>query len=180
MCEPCGVGFPYMDGLRLHQRMASVHTGENRHHWKKVIADRLTTKGIVHKEEYHVAGTHRSVDIFVIHDNIMVFVELDEKQHRFGYTPTSELARMQEIAATTPDKPVVFVRWNPHVFHVDGKHKDVSSDARLSRLLDVINAIDSHAIAPLNVVYMFYDVFDGVVKAARDFPHDINVITIVG
>lgn len=108
--------------------------------------------------------------------NIMLFLEVDEHQHYDTvhndpwYSVECEQARMLDVqqslvldatrAGKEPPK-VVWIRYNPDAFSIDGLRVRVSTKERLASLVEVIRSLTStpERISPgLSLVYMFYDV----------------------
>jgi hypothetical protein len=56
--------------------------------------------------------------------------------------------------------PIVFIRYNPHGFTVNGVEQKVSQEKRLEKLFEILND-ESHEIynveKPLKIMHMFYD-----------------------
>ncbi|KAG5186405.1 hypothetical protein JKP88DRAFT_272668 [Tribonema minus] len=133
--------------------------------------------------DYHVLGI----------TNAIVIVECDEQGHK-DYTLTCELSRMEQIheaiikanfsmvvakageayALTASMKPVVFVRFNPDPWKVDGEKELSRRCDREAVLLEVLQDISDGTLElphPLNLVYIGYSMLDGepVVCGDPDF-----------
>lgn len=114
----------------------------------------------------------------------MIFVDNDENQHK---KYTQELQRMHgiEVAlreiAETKDKPIVFVRFNPGPFRVDGIVRTIPLQVAHERLLETINNLEvSHLTVGLNLIYMFYDTTHGKLDFFKSAPQFANkVIQII-
>ena len=78
----------------------------------------------------------------------------------YGYNVLCEQARMTDIVNSVTDpaliKPILFVRYNPHGFQVDGVTKRTTTRERLLRLKEVLEAW--RPTRALELQYMYYDV----------------------
>jgi hypothetical protein len=137
------------------------------------IASVLDNAGIAYRREHHVdftcvvGGNRRQfarIDFLITFENKIVMLEVDEGQHRFGdYSVGCDMRRMARIVESLAVEgntiPILFVRYNPHSFKVDGHTKTVKRDKREEALLQKINAstdTDTDG-TPLNILYMYYN-----------------------
>ena len=103
-----------------------------------------------------------------------MFLEVDEKQHRFGYDAlvSCDMERMSHVMETLVVElgdtlPYVFwLRYNPDSWHVNAKLQRVQKAEREARLLRWLNAYV--AVRPLQVGYAFYDVVDGALEVLQN------------
>lgn len=87
----------------------------------------------------------------------VLIVECDEDQHK-NYNVICELKRIPEVLAACEGKPLIFIRWNPDDFSVQGVQQKVSENRRLTALRRAVQAaIFAVPAQPLTVQYMFYD-----------------------
>jgi hypothetical protein len=87
-----------------------------------------------------------------------VVVEVDEDQHR-SYDPECERIRMINILGAL-EMRCVFIRYNPDVFHIDGKTVRVYEKKRHELLLKTIREYMNPSFDPqatADVVYLYYD-----------------------
>ena len=122
-----------------------------------------------------------------------VFLEVDERQHRFGYRQgdgaaiscdakrmasvhTSLAVEFGKLGRDVP--PIYWLRYNPHEWHVDGVTMRLPKADRETRLVAFLD--EYKAIAPLRIGYAFYDTNDegGVdvldVLLADEFPESFR------
>jgi hypothetical protein len=102
-------------------------------------------------------------------------VECDEFGHTYGYPVRCELTRMlqvhESLMKSGETRPVVFIRWNPDPFTVDGvtrKTTLIERDAALLKLLEDMQDGSVIFTEPLNIVYMFYDTSNNVPEICDD------------
>lgn len=102
------------------------------------------------------------VDFIIIINGLIVLLENDETQHD-TYAVSCESSRAVRIHETLALEgntlPILFIRFNPDAYRVDGKLKKISRIDRYAKLMQVIKEYsDQIEKAPLHVVYMYYDV----------------------
>ena len=103
------------------------------------------------------------IDFVVSTPGGLVFLEVDEDQHLYGYDAmvSCDMKRMAHVMETLgmelgDSLPYVYwLRYNPNAYHVDGDLVRVPKDDRETRLLDWLS--DFEAVAPLGIGYAFYD-----------------------
>jgi len=106
------------------------------------------------------------IDIVVTCTNkIMLCIEVDQYQHHEGnYSVSCETARMCKIDESLRiggfDGRLVFIRYNPDAFQVDGQIKRVAKKERLEalkhKMLAVMNSETPNG-ASMEVHYLLYD-----------------------
>ena len=64
---------------------------------------------------------------------------------------------MQALAIEGNTLPIVFLRYNPQGFKVDGTTRRTFRRDREARLLRWLTEYESDATKPLRIVYMYYD-----------------------
>lgn len=103
---------------------------------------------------------------FVLHSaEYTILLEVDEKQHKFGYGGVScDMKRMNfvlsSIRASGNNLPVLFLRYNPNNFKIDCKTCKVSDKVKHYQLLDFIEKYKP-STGNLEIKYLFYDTFSG-------------------
>jgi hypothetical protein len=89
-----------------------------------------------------------------------ICLEVDEFQHSH-YTVGCEVRRMTEfhrsVMAARMDLPIVFVRYNPDAYKVDGKTRKTTLTVREATLISLIRNISVDKDQGLGVYYLFYD-----------------------
>jgi hypothetical protein len=93
-----------------------------------------------------------------------VIIEVDEEQH-YHIPQMCETARMNNVITSWilagNSAPVVWIRYNPHAYRVDGVLVKTPTKERHHRLLEFLNGISFENSAPIRVFYMFYDMENG-------------------
>lgn len=80
----------------------------------------------------------------------------------------SRMAKITESLALGGNTlPVVFVRYNPDTFKVDGATKRVLKVEREKQLVQFLRGMQT-PLKPLSIQYMFYNCTDGVLDVVRD------------
>jgi hypothetical protein len=110
------------------------------------------------------APYRRFIDFYVIIGNTLFVIEVDERQHR-RYDIADEQARINEILHNIGvDKKMVFIRYNPDSYKVNGKQKRTSNGARLLALKDKVVEVleqlysDNEYEDIHTEIKMFYDI----------------------
>lgn len=93
----------------------------------------------------------------------LVFLEVDENQHQYGYdaSVSCDMKRMSHVMETLfvelgEALPYVYwLRYNPSAWHVDGALVRVPKAEREARLVRWLG--DFEAVQPLEIGYAFYD-----------------------
>lgn len=101
-------------------------------------------------------------DIVYELDTHVVVQETDERQHSSsGYCESGEYARMINIYNSYGGLPVVFVRYNPDDFKINGKVRKINREKKENTLVlwmrDAIQEIPKYNC---QIVYLFYDDYD--------------------
>ena len=116
-------------------------------------------------------GTCAFID-FVIHPGPglpLVFLEVDEGQHRYGYGEAGcDMRRMAKVMETLAlsgfDGKVLWLRYNPDAFQVDGVTQDARSMPEYTKqnregwLIRRLKALESSTSPTLAIEYAYYDV----------------------
>ena len=126
----------------------AIHTPEGQQRQKtqeERIAKVLQEHGIDFKREHSVdfrcigAGTCARIDFVLQLGNCIVFLEVDEDQH-VSYSISCETSRMTRIVESLMlegnSLPVLFVRYNPHAFRIDGVPQKVLKKDREKQLVE--------------------------------------------
>ncbi len=185
--EGCGAAFAQASSLKKHHGRMHTSAGQARQKRKENrIAKLLDLHGIPYKREHHVdfscvgATNARNakfarVDFVIELKGCLVFLEVDEHQHE-SYTVACDVARMARIVESLcvggNTVPILFLRYNPDAFTVDGKSGSCAlgkaacrTAAREKHLVDVLKqGTAEHASmgkldgdAMVAVRYMYFD-----------------------
>jgi len=174
--EGCNAAFAQQGSLFTHKR---THTPEGQARQKKQeqrIARALEKAGHDFKREHHidftcvgdVDGSFARVDFLLIRHGCYIFLEVDESQHKFGYGFIScDMKRMSKIIESLMMEgntmPLLFIRYNPDAFTVDGEKQHVKKTDRESKLIALLDNGDHELFvrakkALITIQYMYYDV----------------------
>lgn len=105
-----------------------------------------------------------------------VFLEVDEHQHRFGYDAflSCDMKRMSKVMTSLTVEAgeavprTLWLRYNPHTWHVDGVRQSMPKASREKWLCAYLATLTLDA-APLAIGYAFYDTSsDGVLDVIRN------------
>ncbi len=90
-----------------------------------------------------------------------IIVEVDENQHS-SYSTECEEIRMKDIFQSFGGTHVLFIRYNPDEFKINGILQNVGSKQRKSVLLNLINYYMKQFGLPYPIckIYLFYDNYD--------------------
>ena len=138
------------------------------------IAKCLDKAGIEYTREHYVDfkcvgdmdGKYARIDFLILLGNTIVFLEVDEKQHRFGeYSIKCDLKRMANIMESLSlagnQLPVVFLRYNPDAFKVAGTTRKTRKHVRERKLVSLLQNPTSGLLgeceAKLSIKYLNYD-----------------------
>lgn len=172
-CDVCD--FKCSDSRRLAKHKKSWHTEEGMRYMKKQeqrIADILNRASIAYSREYAISfscinGMQRyaRVDFLIVMHDVICLLEVDEGQHK-EYALTCELNRMNQIhemfTMNANTMPILFIRYNPHAYNVDGFNVRTPKKYREARLIEYLQ-FDLQKLAakgnmpPMSITYMFYD-----------------------
>jgi len=92
------------------------------------------------------------------HGTHKVYIEVDENQHK-SYCEVGEINRMKNIYMDDGGIPIVFIRYNPDNFYMDGKKQNVPQGKREAELIKWLNFYENIANLqnnPLSVQYLYY------------------------
>lgn len=167
--------------LKSHQ---NIHSQEKQARHKKqeqIVALALKASDIAFKREHQIDfkcignGTFARIDFTIMSHGHIIFLEVDEGQHRFGYGEIScDMRRMakvsESLACGEQSMPIVFIRYNPDAYIVDGLKLTTKKKDRESRLVELILSIDSpiYTKNPLTIQYMYYGMTKGKLDVLED------------
>ena len=97
-------------------------------------------------------------DIMYASENLVIYIEVDEYQHKTNNDYSCDERRMSDLYDETPGKLVVFVRFNPDVYLPQNKETIIPLEDRLKLLLSTLNYITSnyHQLISENYIHCFY------------------------
>lgn len=98
-----------------------------------------------------------------------IVIEVDEYQHR-NYSEECEYTRMFQIHQnfSEPEKGIIFIRFNPDLYKVNGNKLNPSLSSRLANLKDYIDILkrtyNENGLKTLKLCYMYYNKYTGKPK----------------
>lgn len=177
-CEVDGCNASFKTPVDLNQHLKAHHEREF-NQARKVEEDKirllLDSKGIAYKREHSidvicvgdVDNTRAFIDFVLVNQNQILFLECDERQHKFGYDGVScDMKRMSKIMESLAlggnTLPVTFIRHNPYGFYIGDSYVKVAREVREQALLKAIEDVsqDRDNNKPLRILFMYYDVLD--------------------
>jgi hypothetical protein len=177
----CEVAFTESCNLVKHKR---THTPEGQAKHKKDeerVRRLLRAAGFDFKSEHQIdfrcvdgGETWARIDILILRGGGVIFLEVDEEQHRFGYTVACDMKRMAKVAESLAmggcTLPVLWLRYNPGAFRVDGELQRLPKKQREAELLAFIGGWEfpNDEDQTCFVKYMYYDTDGGVLAVHVD------------
>ena len=181
----CDREFSARKSLKEHEKkhlkpgVRRFKTGEDR------LAKELTAAKIDFEREVTISyscigGTNARLDFDIAKGTHEVLLERDQRQHK-DESIHCEVSRMVDkvpaaIRATGNDRPLLWLRFNPDSYTVDGRKKRTPMVERYKCLADIIsNYVPS---APLEICYLYYDTVNGVhvVTTDPDYPESAKAL----
>lgn len=187
-CDVCTLGFKRKEALTNHYKYTHTEEGiQIRKRKEHDIAKLLDECNIQYKREHHVDlkcingdDTFCRIDFLIIKNGVVIFLEIDEQQHSW-YSLSCETRRMAQIYQTLMIEnntlPVVFLRYNPDVFYVDGKKCKLAKNRRHEILIEEINKCSN--ITKNVVKYLFYDTIEGKPTILNDTEYLPDILSLV-
>ncbi|KAL3131768.1 hypothetical protein ABBQ38_007487 [Trebouxia sp. C0009 RCD-2024] len=147
----------------LVQHIKSFHSEEGQQRQRKEeqkVVKALQDAGIDFKREHHVKfdcwdDTFARLDFLMLRPRCCILLEVDEGEHEW-YGVECEVSRMTKVHAEGNTLPLLFIRYNPHSFRVDGELCTVRTRDRLARLVEFVQDWECSVDKALEVQYMFY------------------------
>lgn len=158
-----------------------MHGKDDRAHKIKEqqIAKCLDSEKIHHRREHQIIfdcennrGRHARIDFVVDPPGRIIFLECDEYQH-VDYGVSCDVRRMTEVQETLAmggnSMPIVWIRYNPDAFSVDGIRQKVPMKVRHAALVAKLSEFSvADNLPPMSVHYMFYDTVNGQPEIFND------------
>jgi hypothetical protein len=171
--EGCDYRCALSGALKIHKFYYHTEEGNaTRHRDEEIVKKVLVENGFDFKREHQVdlrcalpGATHARGDFVLVFGDTVVFLEVDEDQHK-SYGVSCDVRRMADIAASLRIEGntmrIVFLRYNPHGFEVAGRTKHTKRVTRHARLVSVLSDLQKEspgagAESDVRVFYLFYD-----------------------
>jgi len=197
-CTADGCDSKFKRKHHLDEHTFYWHTAEGQARKKKEesrIVRLLEANGVHHKPQHTIdftcigkdrEGARSYIDFLIECKDAagkttgFILLEVDEHQHEW-YDLSCELRRMMDAHRSLilggNSFPIMFLRYNPHAFCVDGVPRRVLLRDREAALLNCIQ--NAHFDQSFSVAYMFYDVLDGAPAIFSDPAYDTAVKSLV-
>ena len=168
----------------LHYHIQRHHTEEGiakKFHSETKLAEFFDSNGIKYERDWmnrisfrsckNIEGGKQSArpDFFLVEKSVelgcIFLVGNDEFAHRQTKCEFQRLYNIMQAlqqADGFKDVPIVYVRFNPHFYRIDGKFYDLPLEKAHAILLEKINSITKeHITKSTNLLYVNYDMQDG-------------------
>lgn len=177
--EDCGFTTKSYSSLKSHTHFFHTEKGQQERKREEVKIEKILPEGSF-KREHQV--DYRCIDpkmSFSRLDFLLpywkkgghVIIEVDEGQHSH-ISQSCETTRMNNVVTSWmlegSDTPVVWIRYNPHTYKIDGKKQTMTHEERQKQLLNFLDDIEFDNQPQVRVYYMFYDTDGGVPRVLDD------------
>ncbi len=169
----CEARFSAANRRAQHKQIHSENWQQKQKRAEQYVANMLEKAGIAYKREHVIdfacvtddvvqPNKYARVDFLIILHGVVIIVEVDEGQHRFGsYSVSCDMSRMARIIESLCVEgntlPVWFIRYNPNAYTLDGVKQKSLKKTRVERLIEQIQGIHGTPRQPLTITYMYYD-----------------------
>jgi len=176
--------------LVIHKRRQ--HTGHFNQIMKKKetrVFDYLTMAGFCFEREVYISyqcfDTNKSYSridaVFEFPSrNLRVLLEIDETQHD-GYGVACDVRRMNDTALAIRlagiDANILWVRFNPDAYSIDGDRVRTPWADRVATLVDILNTFQPSK--PMEIMYMYYNTVEGVPAICGDVEYARDIVDCV-
>ena len=179
---------PYKTKVKycLKRHFNSIHTEEGKRRQKKQeqrIEKLFNLNNISYDRETRINfncfnGTCAYIDFVLYKETHIIVLEIDEFQHKYSnYTINCDIRRMNDIYSAIRCEgktiPILFIRYNPHSFLMDGKTKKIYKKERETKLLKFINEYIPKNL--LEIQYMYYDIIENSVLITKELEYNENI-----
>jgi uncharacterized Zn-finger protein len=187
-CNHCDSSFVQSAHLKKHTATYHTKEGQMRHkRQEELIYKALLAQGFSHfeggdahppansfKREHQIDfkcvgdmdNSFARIDFVIGTEGGLIFLEVDEFQHKFGYEPSCDMKRMSKVheslAVAGCHIPIYWIRYNPNEFSVDREKGKAARPDREKQLFEYIEQVNMVHAAPMQIKYMYYDTVNGV------------------
>jgi hypothetical protein len=128
--------------------------------------------------------------VITLKNGLVVFLEVDEDQHRFGESVTCDVRRMGYIQESllidgAMHCGLLFLRYNPGAYRVGDELQSIPKECREKRLLEHLDELGSRTTlsecGTMEIQYAYYDRYYGDLEKPEicwnlDYPKSFNSI----
>ena len=131
------------------------------HHLKDVISVLFTAWNKMPKNARECGGAYRPDFVYVL-DHYIIIVECDEFGHE-QYDISCDRKRMVDLFNAYGGRPILFIRWNPDPFKVDGRTRVTKMQTRLDVCAQTLErelkrTVEEVASMPMfRIIKLFFD-----------------------
>lgn len=169
----------------IKRHFKNIHTEKGMLRQKKQeekIAKLLTKHGIPFAREHSIsfscisdANKYARIDFVIELNGGIIFLEVDEHQHRFGYDSVNcDLKRMSYVMESLVyggnTLPILWLRYNPNVYRVNGIKQLIRQYEREEILVDFMRNWSPGS--DMEIKYFFYNLVDGELEIHRNQEYD--------
>lgn len=177
--------------LTSHKKSMHTEEGQRRQKKSEHFTFSYLQKHIDIKREHRIdfscnGGTFCRLDGLSLHKNkkgqaFIIAHENDENQHS-GYIISCDTRRMMEVKTALiqegNDMPLIFIRYNPDSFRIDGELQKIKKKDRLNRYIELVKELEKKEedMIPLTIYYLYYDVNGDNLEIFYDpeYPEDLK------
>lgn len=146
------------------------------------IARLLTKHGIPFAREHSIsfscisdANKYARIDFVIEMNGGIIFLEVDEHQHRFGYDSVNcDLKRMsyvmESLVYSGNTLPILWLRYNPNVYRENGIKQLIRQYEREEVLVDFMRNWTPGS--DMEIKYFYYNLVDGELEIHRNEEYD--------
>jgi len=177
-CTECDFVTAYDGSLKKHHRYLHTEEGQRERKIEEVKIEKILPVDSF-KREHHVDYmcvdpnmTFSRLDfLFPYYNGGHIILEVDEEQHSH-ISQACETARMNNVVTSWilegNSTPVVWIRYNPHAYRIDGVLAKMPTKERHRKLVEFINQISFEGEPDVRIYYLFYDIDGGIPVVLSD------------
>jgi len=187
-CDFDGCEYATTQSSHLSSHIRTMHTGHFNQIMKKKetrVFDYLTTAGFCFERELYIsyncfdtnkASSRIDAVLEFPSRDLRVLLEIDETQHD-GYGVACDVRRMNDTALAIRlagiGANILWVRFNPDAYSVDGQRVRTPWADRVVALADILNTFQPSK--PMEVMYMYYDTLGDMPAICGDTDYDQTI-----
>lgn len=177
----------------LNRHLKTIHSEKGQLRQKKQefrVEKKLDYYNINYKREHVIkfqcltsSNKFAKIDFLILKNNSVIFLEVDENQHKFGYGNAScDLKRMmlvsEALAYEGNTLKVLWLRYNPNCYKINNIKQNIIKEEREDKLIKFIN--NWKPKNDFELKYMYYDLNENNNLVLFDDPeYDEYIKTLV-